>query len=148
MVSRLRGFGVVLVGALMIAFGKAVGCMNSVGTKLNSCWRAFQGAVQKAVVKAHTKDAIFYTCCSYHDLADCADQSLTPCESSGEKRFALDALQGVFGDSVNLLCGEYKNGSHACKALPKLPALGAHDVKIENYLELLAAAAITIGSKN
>ncbi|XP_037274657.2 uncharacterized protein LOC119167300 [Rhipicephalus microplus] len=130
------------------AFEKAVGCMNSVGTKLNSCWRTFRGEVQRAVAKASTKDVIFYTCCSYHELVNCADQSLTPCESSGGKRLSLNLLQAAFGDAVDLLCGEHKKGSQACKALPELPALGANDRKVENYVELLAAAASTIGRKN
>ncbi|KAL3195653.1 hypothetical protein MRX96_001783 [Rhipicephalus microplus] len=108
------------------AFEKAVGCMNS----------------------HPTKDVIFYACCSYHKLVNCADQSLTPCESSGGKRLSLNLLQAAFGDAVDLLCGEHKKGSQACKALPELPALDANDRKVENYVELLAAAASTIGRKN
>ncbi|XP_049267144.1 uncharacterized protein LOC119373836 [Rhipicephalus sanguineus] len=130
------------------AFGKAVGCMNSVGTKLNSCWRTFRAAVQKAVIKAQANKVVFYTCCSYHDLTSCADQSLTPCESGGGKRFALDSLLGVFGESLNLACGDYTAGSQACRALPKLPDLGANDRRIENYIELLAETAIALGHKN
>ncbi|KAH7971915.1 hypothetical protein HPB52_003708 [Rhipicephalus sanguineus] len=131
-----------------ISFGKAVGCMNSVGTKLNSCWRTFRAAVQKAVIKAQANKVVFYTCCSYHDLTSCADQSLTPCESGGGKRFALDSLLGVFGESLNLACGDYTAGSQACRALPKLPDLGANDRRIENYIELLAETAIALGHKN
>ncbi|KAH7971914.1 hypothetical protein HPB52_003707 [Rhipicephalus sanguineus] len=129
------------------AYVEAVGCMNSVGKKLNSCWRTFRGIVQKAIVKAPIKDVLPYTCCSYHDLVGCTDQSLTPCESTGGKEFALDLLQRVFGDAVNLVCNKYKKGSEACKALPKLPSLGAKDRKVDNYVELLVEAAGTIGHK-
>ncbi|XP_075553847.1 uncharacterized protein LOC142586859 [Dermacentor variabilis] len=122
--------------------------MNSVGAKLNSCWRTYRGTLQKAVVKAPTTEVLHHTCCSYHDLVRCADQWLTPCESTGGKELVLGVLQRVFGDAVNLVCGDYKKASEACRALPKLPSLGTNDRKIENYIEVLAEAAITFGRKN
>lgn len=129
-------------------YDKAIGCMNSVGAKLNSCWRTFRGHLQKAVVKAPITGVLPHTCCAYHDLVSCADQSLTPCESTGGKELSVGVLERAFGDAVNLVCGEHTKGSEACKALPKLPALGASDRKIDNYIELLAEAAVTFGRQN
>ncbi|XP_049527508.1 protein abhd-3.2-like [Dermacentor silvarum] len=131
-----------------VLYDKAIGCMNSVGAKLNSCWRTFRGHMQKAVVKAPITGVLPHTCCAYHDLVSCADQSLTPCESTGGKELSVGVLERAFGDAVNLVCGEHTKGSEACKALPKLPALGASDRKIDNYIELLAEAAVTFGRKN
>uniref|UniRef100_A0A6M2D2T7 Putative conserved secreted protein n=1 Tax=Rhipicephalus microplus TaxID=6941 RepID=A0A6M2D2T7_RHIMP len=150
----VRGFKENVEGICNVAskqhesFAKAVGCINSVGTELNSCWTTFRESVRRAVLKARTNEVIFYTCCSFQELTSCAKKPLTPCESSGGQRIALDWMDGVFRESLSLLCGDYEKGSQACKALPKLPDLSANDRKIENLIELLAEVAVAVGHKN
>lgn len=124
---------------------KTVSCMNTAGEKLNSCWKTLREDVQKAVIKAPTNQVVFYTCCSFYDMVSCANQSLTPCESSSSRQQALDSLFGVYRRSQSMVCGNYTEGSQACEALPKLPDLDANDRKIENYIELLAETAIAVG---
>ncbi|KAH6926494.1 hypothetical protein HPB50_018884 [Hyalomma asiaticum] len=120
---------------------KAVGCMNSVGTALHSCWGTFRDSLQKAISKAPSRTAC-------HDLESCAEQSLTPCESTGGKDVFIGMLRRAFVEPINLTCDEYSKGSEACKSLPKLPALGAHDPKVESYIELLAQVAGTANHRN
>ncbi|KAH6926495.1 hypothetical protein HPB50_018885 [Hyalomma asiaticum] len=127
---------------------KAVGCMNSVGTALNSCWRTFRNSLRKALSKAPFKDIVNYGCCACHDLESCVEQTLTPCESTGGKDVLIGMLRRAFVEPINLTCKEYSKGSEACKSLPKLPALGAHDLKDGGYIELLAQAAGTANHRN
>ncbi|KAL1419544.1 hypothetical protein MTO96_025287 [Rhipicephalus appendiculatus] len=129
---------------------KAVGCMNSVGKKLNSCWKDIPRNSAKGSCEGTRQGrSPLPVLVTYTTICTTAPTSnLKPCESTGGKDFALDLLQRVFGDAVGLVCGKHKKGSDACRALPKLPALGANDRKVENYVELLVEAVSTIGVKN
>ncbi|KAK8761139.1 hypothetical protein V5799_027594 [Amblyomma americanum] len=77
-------------------------------------------------------------------MVDCISQALTPCEGVGAKDYTLGLLERVFGKVLKLVCVEHAPGSAACKAVPRLPPLGAQDLRIENYVELFAEAAATI----
>ncbi|XP_049526944.1 uncharacterized protein LOC125946870 [Dermacentor silvarum] len=127
------------------AYRKAVGCMNSVGTKINACLKGFHSLVQRAVVKAQAKHVIGHACCSYHDALDCLRNALTPCDSAGSIEFATGLLGKVFGETLHLVCGEHTEGSEACKTLPEVPKLGPRDRKIDNYVELLVEVASKVG---
>ncbi|XP_050037188.2 uncharacterized protein [Dermacentor andersoni] len=129
-------------------YQKAISCMNTVGTKINACLRGLHGGLERAVVKAPTKEVIHYACCSYGDVEECLGKALTQCERVGAKQLTFGLLQHVFGETLSLVCDDYTKGSQACESLPKLPALGPTDRKVENYIELLIEAASTIGRKN
>ncbi|KAL1419535.1 hypothetical protein MTO96_025279 [Rhipicephalus appendiculatus] len=130
------------------AYQKAIGCMNTIGAKINACLKGLHGGLEKAVVKAPTAEVIHYACCSYGDVEDCLDKAMTQCESVGAKELTVGLLNHVFGETLSLVCDDYTRGSQACKSLPKLPPLSAADRKVENYLELLIEAANTIGRKH
>ncbi|KAH7940633.1 hypothetical protein HPB49_002664 [Dermacentor silvarum] len=130
------------------AYRKAVGCMNSVGTKINACLKGFHSLVQRAVVKAQAKHVIGHACCSYHDALDCLRNALTPCDSAGSIEFATGLLGKVFGETLHLVCGEHTEGSEACKTLPEVPKLGPRDRKIDNYVELLVEVASKLHSEH
>ncbi|KAH7972722.1 hypothetical protein HPB52_016208 [Rhipicephalus sanguineus] len=140
--------GVALLVVCLAAYQKAIGCMNTIGGKINACLKGLHGGLEKAVVKAPTADVIHYACCSYGDVEDCLDKAMTQCESVGAKELTVGLLNHVFGETLSLVCDDYTRGSQACKSLPKLPPLGATDRKAENYVELLIEAASTIGRKD
>ncbi|KAL3195655.1 hypothetical protein MRX96_001785 [Rhipicephalus microplus] len=130
------------------AYQNFVGCLNSVGRKINACFTILRTNMQKAIVKAPANDVVHYACCSYADLIDCLDPVLTPCEEDGGKEFTVSLLEQVFGEMLSLVCGNYQRGSQSCKALPKLPSPGPTDRKIEGYLELLLEIGKTLTRKN
>ncbi|KAH7941732.1 hypothetical protein HPB49_016613 [Dermacentor silvarum] len=107
-----------------------------------------RSGLQKAVVKAPNQDILHYACCSYGDLVDCLEPVLTPCEKVRGKEFTLKLMENVFGEALELVCGNYKRESEACKHLPKLPALGPKDSKLESYIELLIETATTFGRRS
>ncbi|XP_037576797.2 uncharacterized protein LOC119459021 [Dermacentor silvarum] len=129
-------------------YQKAVGCITYVGVKINACMNGIRSGLQKAVVKAPNQDILHYACCSYGDLVDCLEPALTPCEEAGGKEFTLKWMDLVFGEALNLVCGNYKRGSEACKTLPKLPALGPKDRKLEGYIELIIETATAFGRRS
>ncbi|KAL1419551.1 hypothetical protein MTO96_025292 [Rhipicephalus appendiculatus] len=129
------------------AFQKSVGCLNSVGTEMNACMTGIRTTMQKAIGKAPPNDVVHYACCSYADLLDCMDSVLTPCEEDGGKEFTIGLLEQVFGETLSLVCGNYRKGSELCKALPKLPSPGPKDRKIEGYLELLLEVGNTLSRR-
>lgn len=130
------------------AYQKAIGCINSVGVKIDACMNGIRSGLQKAVVKAPNQDILHYACCSYGDLVDCLEPALAPCEEVGGKEFTLKWMDLVFGEALNLVCGNYKRGSEACKTLPKLPALGPKDRKLEGYIELIIETATAFGRRS
>ncbi|KAL1419532.1 hypothetical protein MTO96_025276 [Rhipicephalus appendiculatus] len=127
---------------------KVIGCMNSVGTKMHACMRVLKEDLQRAIVKAPTKDVIPHACCSYGTAEDCVHQVLAPCKEVGADEYATAVLKQVFGRTLELVCDKYAGNSDACKSLPTLPELGPNDPKAENYVELLIRAANTIGHRN
>lgn len=126
-------------------YQRSVGCMNSVGVKINGCLNGLHDDLEKAVVKATPKDTIRYTCCSYGGLVDCLENVLVPCEDVGGREFTINLVEQVFGETLSLVCGTYIRGSEACNALPKLPALGAKDRKYDGFVELLLEIVDRIG---
>lgn len=129
-------------------YQKAIGCMNSVGAKLNGCFRGLHDNLEKALVKAPTKDTINYSCCSYAEMVDCFERVLTPCEDVGGKQLTLTLVEQVFGETLSLVCGSYKRGSESCRSLPELPALGPNDPKYDGFVELVLEIASTFGRKD
>ncbi|KAL3195661.1 hypothetical protein MRX96_001789 [Rhipicephalus microplus] len=102
--------------------------MNSVGAKLNGCFRGLHDNLEKALVKAPTKDTINYSCCSYAEMVDCFERVLTPCEDVGGKQLTLTLVEQV--------------------SLPELPALGPNDPKYDGFVELVLEIASTFGRKD
>ncbi|XP_049526946.1 uncharacterized protein LOC125946872 [Dermacentor silvarum] len=129
-------------------YQKAIGCMNSVGAKINACFNSLHSGLEKAVVKAPAKDIVHYACCSYGKLVDCFESVLTPCEEVGGKEFTINLAEQVFGEILSLVCGNYGRGSADCKDLPKLPALGPKDRKFDGYVELVLSLANAIGRRS
>lgn len=125
---------------------KVIGCMNSVGTNMSSCMRHLKRDVQRAVVKAPTKDVIPHVCCLYGVVEGCVQRTVTPCKGVGGDVYATSLLKKVFGRTLAIVCDEY-TGNDACKTLPTLPELGPNDPRAENYAELLIRAANTIGHR-
>ncbi|KAH7972378.1 hypothetical protein HPB52_011541 [Rhipicephalus sanguineus] len=111
-------------------YQKIIKCMNSQGAKLHKCMNDFQGILERAVVKAPTKDIIHYTCWV------------------GAQDYMVKIAEDMFGETLNLVCGRYKKGSAECKSLPPLPRLGAKDRRLNNVVEILLEAAGTLGRKN
>ncbi|KAH6925910.1 hypothetical protein HPB50_011877 [Hyalomma asiaticum] len=130
------------------AYEKAIGCLNSIGTKIQGCVKGVEENLQKAVLKAPRKDIIAHICCSFGGLVDCLDPVLTPCEKVGGKDFTINQVESVFAHAEKLVCGNYKRGSASCKALPKLPALGPHDRKVASYIELIIEGVDAIAPSN
>lgn len=129
-------------------YWRVIGCMNSIGTKMHACMRVLKEDLQRAVVKAPTKDVIPHACCSYGVTEDCLLRVLEPCKEVGADEYAAALLKKVFGRTLELVCDEYVGNSDACKSLSTLPQLGPNDPKAENYIELLIRAADTIGHKD
>ncbi|XP_077522119.1 uncharacterized protein LOC144133132 [Amblyomma americanum] len=122
--------------------------MNSVGDKLHKCVKSFHDVLERAVVKGARKDVIPSTCCAYHVASDCISNALTPCESVGAKAFMAGVVEQMFGETLNLVCGQHKKGSNACKALPQPPRLGPNDRRIPNFVELTLGTSSSIGRRN
>ncbi|XP_037501590.1 uncharacterized protein LOC125756125 [Rhipicephalus sanguineus] len=129
-------------------YQKIIKCMNSQGAKLHKCMNDFQGILERAVVKAPTKDIIHYTCCYYAQTVDCLYNALAPCKRVGAQDYMVKIAEDMFGETLNLVCGRYKKGSAECKSLPPLPRLGAKDRRLNNVVEILLEAAGTLGRKN
>ncbi|XP_065295926.1 uncharacterized protein [Dermacentor albipictus] len=130
------------------AYQKAIGCMNSIGAKINGCLKGLHGNLEKAVVKAPAKNKIDYACCSYGELVGCLESVLAPCEDVGGKELTINLVEQVFGEVLSLVCGNYGKGSEACKVLPKLPALGPKDPKFDGYMELFIEIANAVGRRS
>ncbi|KAL1466548.1 hypothetical protein MTO96_026586 [Rhipicephalus appendiculatus] len=128
-------------------YRKVIGCMNSIGTKVHACLRVLKEDLQRAVVKAPTKDVIPHVCCSYGVFEDCIHRALAPCKGVGAEEYVTTLLNKVFGSTLELACDEKASDSDACKTLPALSQLGPNDPKAENYVELLILAANTIGHR-
>ncbi|KAH9375555.1 hypothetical protein HPB48_008122 [Haemaphysalis longicornis] len=85
---------------------------------------------------------------TYHNTTECLSEALTPCESSGGKKFLLNVMEHILGGTLDLICGRYTRGSDDCKTLPSLPPLGPQDPKVENFVELLIGIVTTFGRKS
>ncbi|XP_077523618.1 uncharacterized protein LOC144134611 [Amblyomma americanum] len=127
-------------------YHRAAKCMNTAGTKIHACLQDLKGTLQKAVIKAPSKQLIPYNCCAYGDMVDCVGKALLPCEGVGAKEYLLGLMDRVMGKTLKLVCTDHPKGSAACRALPKLVPLGPRDRKVDNYVELLIKAAATIES--
>ncbi|XP_054155358.1 uncharacterized protein LOC128953859 [Oppia nitens] len=122
----------------------AVPCINTNDAIVTKCYTELVDGLLGSKNAIDTKK-IPHLCCVYADVYDCFETKLTPAKKCNEKHVQTlsDLMRNIAGNVVNLICGDYVEGSDKCTQLGPAPKKRKTQKRTKSFalplLDLLAS---------
>jgi len=123
---------------------KAVPCLNKNDNEVTKCYAQFVDGVLGAKNANDTKK-IPHLCCEYVNIFGCFEKKLQNAKHCNDKNIETvsDLIRSVIGNVVDLICGEYVEGSDKCAKLGPPPKKQKKQRRLKSFavpvLDLLAS---------
>ncbi|CAG2108299.1 unnamed protein product [Medioppia subpectinata] len=123
---------------------KATPCLNHNDPLVTKCYTSFIDGLLGAQNANDTKK-IPYLCCEYVRIFPCFDEKLSPAPKCNQKGidFVSDLIRSIAGNVVDLICGDYVEGSDKCTHLGPPPKKSKKQRRLKSFavpvLDLLSS---------
>ncbi|CAG2113704.1 unnamed protein product [Medioppia subpectinata] len=123
---------------------KATPCLNHNDPLVTKCYTSFIDGLLGAQNANDTKK-IPYLCCEYVKIFPCFDEKLSPAPKCNQKGidFVSDLIRSIAGNVVDLICGDYVEGSDKCTHLGPPPKKSKKQRRLKSFavpvLDLLSS---------
>ncbi|XP_064485740.1 uncharacterized protein LOC135398246 isoform X2 [Ornithodoros turicata] len=103
---------------------RVVSCLNKAGPEIHREVTDVRLRLYTITKTISGRDKVDYACCTYYDFHKMtADAIDSHCADPEARNFYLTLMERSFGELLGLACGEYTQGSLACKKLGKVTPL-------------------------